>query len=88
MIDSFQTSVAYENGYQKALLDVQDYFLKHSISFGILKMYNRKNIEMLLSAIVQNRFYFQRFGADSEFRFEIDKKKISRIYVNECKEKK
>jgi hypothetical protein len=83
MIQNFFLSTYYDKGYSQALLDVKNWFERHSITLGWLRMYNRKYVEMVLNAISKNPEAFQKEGDDTELRFEYtkDKKKISRIYI-------
>lgn len=81
MIQNFLQSSAYESGYAKALLDVKNWFERHSIVLKTLRMYNQKNIGMLLSEISKNADAFQKFGDDTEIFFEYEKKKVTKVYV-------
>lgn len=46
MICSYTESQIYRNGYQKALLDVKNWFERHSWILKMLRMYNKKYVEM------------------------------------------
>lgn len=83
MIFSFVESQIYRDGYQKALLDVKDWFERHSNSLKWCRMYNRKDVEMLLNAICKGADTFMEFGDDTAVYFEYDKykKKITKVYV-------
>ena len=45
----------FNGGYTKALLDVQAYIKDHSDVLKLYKLYNRKGIEKLIDALVDNR---------------------------------
>ena len=81
MIQNFLQASAYESGYAKALLDVKNWFERHSTALKCCRMYNQKNIEMLLSEISKNADTFQKFGDDTEIFFEYEKKKMTKVYI-------
>ena len=66
MLYKFLNSCDYENGYKQALLDIKNWFYRHSISLTQARMYNRKKIEMLLSYFSSHSELFQREGEDME----------------------
>lgn len=90
MICSYTESQIYRNGYQKALLDVKNWFERHSWSLKMLRMYNKKYVEMLLNAICNGADTFMEYGDDTAMLFDVDKenkKKILKIYVDkECED--
>lgn len=79
MITAEQIETAKRTAYQQALNDIDDYFQSHSITFGMLRLYNKKNIEMLIHAIAKNAEQFQEYGADTELHFNFEGKKITKI---------
>ena len=83
MIFSFVESQIYRNGYQKALLDVKNWFERHSASLKWCRMYNKKHVEMLLNAICKSADTLMEFGDDTAvyFEYDKDKKKITKVYV-------
>lgn len=92
MLTRYIESQIYRNGYAKALLDVKNWFERHSQSLKWCKMYNSKNIEMILSAISQNAEAFQEFGDDTAVFFKCDpknKNKITEVFVKrECEDER
>ena len=81
MIRSFIRETVYRQGYDRALLDVKEWFERHSAALKGLRMYNQKNIGMLLSEISKNADTFQKFGDDTEIFFEYEKKKITKVFI-------
>lgn len=56
MIDS------YNHGYSKAVLDVYQYFINHSLSLKWEHLYNKKGIKMILKQLVENREELRMYG--------------------------
>lgn len=79
MLCKFLQSCDYENGYLHALSDVKNWFERHSISLKTSRMYNQKNIEMLLNTISKNAVIFQKYGEDTEMYFKHEKNKVIEI---------
>ena len=52
----------FNGGYTKALLDVQAYIKNHSDVLKFCKLYNRKGIEKLIDALVDNRAELRNTG--------------------------
>lgn len=52
----------YNGGYTKALLDVQAYIKDHSDALKAARLYNRKGIEKLIDALVNNRAEMRNTG--------------------------
>ena len=91
MICSYTESQIYRNGYQKALLDVKNWFERHSWSLKTSRMYNKKSVEMLLNAICKGADTLMEFGDDTAvyFEYDKDKKKIVKVYVGKgCEDDK
>lgn len=91
MICSYTESQICRDGYQKALLDVKDWFERHSWALKTLRMYNKKSVEMLLNAICKGADTFMEFGDDTAvcFEYDKDKKKITKVYVGKrCEDDK
>lgn len=78
---NWNKETARREGYFQALLDVKNWFERHSVALKSLRMYNQKNIEMLLSEISKNADAFQKFGDDTEIFFEYEKKKVTKVYI-------
>lgn len=81
MIVDWNKETARREGYFQALLDVKNWFERHSTALKLVRMYNQKNIEMLLSEISKNADTFQKFGDDTEIFFEFEKKKVTKVYI-------
>ena len=81
MIVDWKIETARREGYFQALLDVKNWFERHSKALKIFRMYNLKNIGMLLSEISKNADTFQKFGDDTEIYFEYEKKKVTKVYI-------
>ena len=81
MIVDWKKETARHEGYFQALLDVKNWFERYSAALKNLRMYNQKNIEMLLSEISKNADTFQRFGDDTEIYFEYEKKRITKVSI-------
>lgn len=82
MIQNFLLSTYYENGYQQALNDVKNWFERHSVALKYCRMYNQKNIGMLLSEISRAADVFREYGEDTEFSFEHEGNKITNVRVS------
>lgn len=81
MIVDWKIETARREGYFQALLDVKNWFERHSKALKIFRMYNLKNIGMLLSEISKNADTFQKFGDDTEIFFEYEKKKVTKVFI-------
>ena len=81
MIVDWKIETARREGYFQALLDVKNWFERHSAALKLCRMYNQKNIQMILSEISKNSDTFQKFGEDTEIFFEYEKKKVTKIYI-------
>lgn len=81
MIVDWKIETARREGYSQALLDVKNWFERHSTALKCCRMYNQKNIGMLLSEISKNADTFQKFGDDTEIFFEYEKKKVTKVYI-------
>ena len=78
---NWNKETARREGYFQALLDVKNWFERHSTALKICRMYNQKNIGMLLSEISKNADTFQKFGDDTEIFFEFEKKKVTKVFI-------
>lgn len=81
MIVDWKKETVRHEGYFQALLDVKNWFERHSTALKNLRMYNQRNIEMLLSEISKNADTFQKFGDDTEIFFEFEKKKVTKVFI-------
>lgn len=52
----------YNHGYSKAILDVYQYFMNHSLSLKWEHLYNKEGIEMILKQLVENRQELRMYG--------------------------
>ena len=75
MIRNFLQSCDYENGYTKALIDVLNWFERHSDCLRYTKMYNKIGVEAMLRGMLNNREMFMDFGEMTEFKVIRDEKK-------------
>lgn len=66
MIRNFLQACDYNNGYKKALIDVINWFDKHSDAMRYNHFYNRKGIHFILSALLEYSDVFQDFGDCTE----------------------
>lgn len=66
----------YRQGYFKALLDVKNYFDKHSESLKHNKMYNSKKIPLLLQAFLDNADELIMWGDEIELVLSKDGKGV------------
>lgn len=76
MIKPLQDNFLYRQGYIKALLDVKNYFDKHSDALKYNKMYNSKKIPLLLQAFVENADEMIMWGEDIELMLSNDGKSV------------
>ena len=67
---------SYRQGYFKALLDVKNYFDTHSETLKNLKMYNSKNIPLLLQAFVENADTMMFYGDNLNLKLSKDGKRV------------
>ena len=74
MIKNFYEESLIRQGYFKALLDVKNYFERHSIVLKREKMYNQKGINSLLQAMLDNMEVMQEQGEFIEFTKTVDGK--------------
>lgn len=83
MIRNFFQSCDYDNGYSQALLDIKNWFWRHSASLKYYKMYNQRSIDMLLSAISNEHEILQKYGDFTEVKVDTDKdkRKITKVYL-------
>ena len=76
MIKPLQDNFLYRQGYFKALLDVKNYFDKHSESLKHNKMYNSKKIPLLLQAFFDNADEMIMWGDNIDLRVSKDGKRV------------
>jgi hypothetical protein len=76
MYDNFILDTIFKQGYDKALLDVKNYFERHSIAMKQNKMYNQKGINALLQAMLDNIEIMREEGEFIEFTKTIDGKVV------------
>lgn len=76
MIKPLQDNFLYRKGYFKALLDVKNYFDKHSESLKCLKMYNSKKLPLLLQAFIDNADELIMWGDEIELKLSKDGKRV------------
>ncbi|MBR5357573.1 MAG: hypothetical protein IK121_11720 [Lachnospiraceae bacterium] len=66
MINRFKAISDYNIGYQKALMDVLNWFENHSITLKQNKMYNEKRIQQILKCLANNADALKDEGEDLE----------------------
>ena len=76
MIVDLNKETVRRDGYFQALLDVKNWFSKHSITLKNSKMYNQKGITLLLSALVDYSDYMFEMGEDMDLYYDIAQKKM------------
>ena len=76
MIVDWNKETVRRDGYFQALLDVKNWFSKHSITLKNSKMYNQKGITLLLSALVDYSDYMFEMGEDMDLYYDIAQKKM------------
>lgn len=76
MIVDWNKETVRRDGYFQALLDVKNWFLKHSVILKNSKMYNQKGITLLLSALVDYSDYMFEMGEDMDLYYDIAQKKM------------
>lgn len=74
---NYSYEVAHKQGYDKALMDVKDWFERHSISLKQNRMYNEKGINLLLNAFLYNSEVFKEYGGFTEFVLSPDRREIT-----------
>ena len=77
---NFLAECDYAHGYQQALTDIKNWFNQHSESIKYYKMFNHEGVLAILSAMEMNAETMQKYGEDTEFRFEIKDKKL-RLWI-------
>lgn len=55
-------TIGYKDGYEKALMDEENWFSEHSDSLKHYKMYSAKMIPKILRALVVGRKYLMETG--------------------------
>lgn len=79
----------YAHGYQKALLDVLEFFQRRSNIIKLLHLYNQSGIELILKGMADNAEEMQKLGSDIEFEIHEEvigkKKQFTRIEVAKIK---
>ena len=76
LIVDWNKETVRRDGYFQALLDVKNWFSKHSITLKNSKMYNQKGITLLLSALVDYSDYMFEMGEDMDLYYDIAQKKM------------
>lgn len=76
MIVDWNKETVRRDGYFQALLDVKNWFSKHSVILKNSKMYNQKGITLLLSALVDYSDYMFEMGEDMDLYYDIAQKKM------------
>lgn len=74
---NYEYETIYKQGYDKALLDIKNWFEGHSISLKQNRMYNKKDINLLLDAFLYNSDTFIKYGDFTEFVLSPDRKRVT-----------
>lgn len=76
MIVDWNKETVRRDGYFQALLDVKNWFARHSISLKNNKMYNQNGIRLILGALADNADYFSEMAEDTELYYDKENKKM------------
>lgn len=78
MIRSFIRETVYRQGYDRALLDVKEWFDRHSMSLKRERLYSKQGIDLLLNALIENSERFSVEGDEMELYYNKNEKKMRR----------
>ena len=76
MIRSFIRETVYRQGYDRALLDVKEWFDRHSMSLKMERLYSKQGIDLLLNALIENSERFSVEGDEMELYYNKNEKKM------------
>lgn len=76
MIRSFIRETVYRQGYDRALLDVKEWFDRHSMSLKRERLYSKQGIDLLLNALIENSERFSVEGDEMELYYNKNEKKM------------
>lgn len=73
---TFIIDMSYAQGYEQALLDVQNYFKKHSTTLFCCKMYNEEDINAILQMLIDNQEVLQETGDVNNVYYDMNERKF------------
>jgi len=76
MIRSFIRETVYRQGYDRALLDVKEWFDRHSMLLKMERLYSKQGIDLLLNALIENSERFSVEGDEMELYYNKNEKKM------------
>jgi hypothetical protein len=76
MIRSFIRETVYRQGYDRALLDVKEWFDRHSMSLKMERLYSKQGIDLLLNALIENSERFSVEGDEMELYYNKNEKNM------------
>lgn len=76
MIRSFIRETVYRQGYDRALLDVKEWFDRHSMLLKNERLYSKQGIGLLLNAFIENSERFSVEGDEMELYYNKNEKKM------------
>lgn len=76
MIRSFIRETVYRQGYDRALLDVKEWFDRHSMLLKRERLYSKQGIDLLLNALIENSERFSVEGDEMELYYNKNEKKM------------
>lgn len=78
MIRSFIRETVYRQGYDRAPLDVKEWFDRHWMSLKRERLYSKQGIDLLLNALIENSERFSVEGDEMELYYNKNEKKMRR----------
>lgn len=71
---NFFAECDYRHGYKKALLDIKEWFERHSESIKFYHKYNKKGIESILAELNRNSDKLREEGGDLDIIIKKEEK--------------
>lgn len=79
MIVDWKKETVRREGYFQALLDVKNWFERHSMILKNNRMYSKNGISLILSAMADNVDFMSVVGEDMELYYDKERNKIGLI---------
>lgn len=79
MIVDWKKETVRREGYFQALLDVKNWFERHSVILKNNRMYSKNGISLILSAMADNVDFMSVVGEDMELYYDKERNKIGLI---------
>lgn len=76
MIVDWNKETVRREGYFQALLDVKNWFARHSVSLKNNRMYNQNGISLILSAMADNADYMSEVAENMDMYYDKEQKKL------------